>query len=100
MNACEYRILSEDYRDIPLGFDISSGSLFPVPPLNSGRGFLVDGSIVPAIASPGVLVLTVLGPETGSSMGNAIILKKDEEKHVDMDCGFDRCLRAGDQADT
>lgn len=40
--------------------------------LNSGRGFSVDGSIVPAIASPGVLVPTVLGPETGSSMAAAI----------------------------
>ena len=40
--------------------------------LNSGRGFSVDGSIVPAIASPGVLVPTVLGAETGSSMAAAI----------------------------
>ena len=37
MNACEYRILSEDYRDIPLGFDISSGSLFPGDPLSDDK---------------------------------------------------------------
>lgn len=37
MNECEYRILSEDYRDIPLGFDISSGSLFPGDNLNDDK---------------------------------------------------------------
>ena len=37
MNACEYRILSEDYRDIPLGFDISSGSLFPGDSLSDDK---------------------------------------------------------------
>ena len=40
--------------------------------LNSGRGFSVDGSIVPSIAAPGVLVPTVMGAETGSSMAAAI----------------------------
>lgn len=40
--------------------------------LNSGRGFSIDGSIVPSIAAPGVLVPTVMGAETGSSMAAAI----------------------------
>lgn len=49
-------------------YDGSNNSFY----VNSGRGYTRDNSIKPDVAAPGVLIPTIRGTRTGSSMGAAL----------------------------